>query len=168
MLGHSLHPMLVVFPLGLFPATVICDLLRLALRNPLFGIVAFWMLTFGIAGALAAAVPGFIDWLSIPEGTRAKRIGLRHMLVQITGLGFFVMSWWARIGLPLTHWAPLALALIGLSIILVGAWLGGELVQQHGIGVRREAGVNAPNSLSADHAAKTSKPVRGPTEPSPV
>ena len=46
------------------------------------------MIASGIIGALIAAVFGLIDWLGIPEGTRAKYIGLIHGLSKRRCGGF--------------------------------------------------------------------------------
>jgi uncharacterized membrane protein len=169
LLGHSIHPMLVALPMGLLPSAIICDILNMAIRNSVFGIVAFWMLTFGILGAIVAAVPGLVDWTAIPSGTRASRLGLYHLFVNVAGLGLFVASWCVRVfaRLPNAHWEPFVLALAGLALIFIGGWLGGELVEQHGMGVRRESALDAPSSWSVDHPSQR-KPVRRPTEPHPV
>lgn len=162
--------MLIVFPLGLLPSAVICDLLHQALHRQVFGPVAFWMLTFGIIGMLVAAIPGVIDFLAIPSGTRAARVALIHMFVNIVALGLFMFSWWARVwgNLPDSSWAPFTLAFAGLMVALVGGWLGGELVEQHGLGVRDEAALDAPLSLSVDHPRshpRARKPLTRPSEP---
>jgi len=71
-LGHPVHPMLIVFPLGLFSVAAIFDIIYVSTQNGHWADIAFWMIAAGIIGGLIAAVFGFIDWLSIPEGTRAK------------------------------------------------------------------------------------------------
>jgi uncharacterized membrane protein len=171
-LGHSIHPMLIAFPLGLLPSAVICDIIYLTTKNAAFRVTAFWMLTFGIIGAVAAAIPGLIDWLSIPSGTRAFRTGLFHMFAMIAASGLFILSWIARLWTYMPVGA-FVLALAGVLIALVGGWLGGELVQQHGMGVRPEAGLDAPSSLKLDYPSpKERQQLKGrepkPTEPQPV
>jgi uncharacterized membrane protein len=169
LLGHSVHPMLVVFPLGLLGVVPLFDVLAFVTKNAVFGPVAFWVLSIGLLGGFAAAVVGFVDWLSVPSGTRAYRVGLIHMFVNIVSMGFYILSWWARLfaHLPDRHWAPFVLALVGLATAVVGGWLGGELVEQHGIGVRDEAGLNAPSSLDAERFEERRGP-RRPREPQPI
>ena len=70
--------MLIVLPLGLFIAAVIFDGLYLWRGSAVFAAVGYWNIAGGIVGGLLAAVFGLIDWLAIPAGTRAKRIGLLH------------------------------------------------------------------------------------------
>src|ERR1051325_5219992 len=76
--GHPIHPMLIVLPLGLFIGAVVFDAVYLWKGFIGFAVVAFWNIAGGIVGGLLAAVFGLIDWLAIPSGTRAKRIGLLH------------------------------------------------------------------------------------------
>jgi hypothetical protein len=38
--------------------------------------IAYYLIAVGIVSGLIAAVFGLIDWLAIPAGARAKRIGL--------------------------------------------------------------------------------------------
>ncbi len=74
-LGHPVHQMLVIFPLGLLATSVLFDIIYLVSDNPVMASVSYWMMAAGIVGALLAAPFGTIDWLAIPKGTRAKRIG---------------------------------------------------------------------------------------------
>ena len=78
LLGHPIHPMLVVFPLGLLATAVIFDAIALARENGAWSGMAFYLIAAGVIGGLVAAVFGLIDWLAIPSGTRAKVIGLWH------------------------------------------------------------------------------------------
>ena len=44
----------------------------------IWGQAPFFDIAVGVIGGSRAAVFGFIDWLAIPSGTRAKTIGLWH------------------------------------------------------------------------------------------
>ena len=151
LLGHSIHPMLIVFPLGLLATAVIFDLLRIFLENSTFALVSYWLIAAGIVGGLMAAVFGWIDWLAIPTGTRAKNIGLTHGLVNTVVLALFAGSWYLRRDDPARpEMLASALAFAGAAVSLVGGWLGGELVERLGVGVHPGANANAPSSLSTD------------------
>src|SRR5262245_52793614 len=76
--GHSIHQMLIVFPLGLLGMGVVFDVVYLSTHDEVFTAVAYWMMVAGIAGGLVAAPFGLIDWLAIPSGTRAKAVGGAH------------------------------------------------------------------------------------------
>src|SRR5213595_918194 len=91
--GHPIHPMLIVFPLGLLATAVIFDIIRLSTGNGMWSGVAFWMIAAGIIGGLLAAVFGLIDWLAIPSNTRAKMIGLWHGFGNVVVVLLFAWSW---------------------------------------------------------------------------
>jgi len=149
-LGHPVHPMLIVFPLGLLATAVIFDILYLLTGNELFPIVSYWNITAGILGGLAAALFGFIDWLAIPGGTRAKSVGAWHGVGNVTVVVLFFLSWLLRQNFLNYEPSALALALsfAGGTLALVTGWLGGELVDRLGVGVDPGANVNAPSSIS--------------------
>ena len=72
-LGHPVHQMLIVFPLGALGAAVVFDIIGLISGGGArWHEIAFWMIAFGIITGLIAAVFGLIDWLGIPRGTRAS------------------------------------------------------------------------------------------------
>ncbi|MFD2762972.1 DUF2231 domain-containing protein [Micromonospora eburnea] len=148
-MGHGIHPILIVFPLGLLATAVIFDILYLATDRTSFQISAAQTMGIGILGGLLAGLFGFIDWRGIPAGTRAKRIGAAHGLGNVVVLALFAASWFQR--LAATNWDPSAGALIcsfvGIALAGVTGWLGGELVERLGVGVSDGAGVNAPSSL---------------------
>jgi uncharacterized membrane protein len=147
--GHAIHPILIVFPLGLLGTAAIFDALYLITSNRTLPIASFWMLVAGIIGAVVAALFGFIDWSNIPNGTRAKSIGLYHSVLMEITLILFAVGLYLRWSTPET---PATIATIcsfvGLAFALVGGWFGGELVERLGVGVSPDANLNAPNSLT--------------------
>ena len=154
-LGHPIHPMLIVFPLGLLATAVAFDIVGLVQAdNSWFGI-SYWMIAAGIIGGLVAAVFGLIDWVGIPSGTRAKTIGLLHGGTNVLVVLLFIGSWFIRGSATNTPSnGALTLSFIAVVLALVGGWLGGELVDRLGIGVDKGANPNAPNSLSGRPASE--------------
>lgn len=156
-LGHPMHQMLVVFPLGLLATAVIFDILHLITDRDGFAVASGYMIAAGLIAGLVAAVPGLIDWLAIPAGTRAKRVGALHGIGNVVVLLLFFGSWLARTG---SNWDPGVLAIVlglaGLAVSGATAWLGGELVGRLGVGVSDNAGLDAPSSLRGAAAARTS------------
>ena len=149
LLGHPVHPMLIVFPLGLFSTAVIFDLLYVTTANEEFAIVSFWAIAVGVIGGLAAGVFGVWDYLAIPGGTRARAVGMWHGGGNLVVIGLFGLSWLVRRDDPtyLPEILPLLLALAGAAISLVTAWLGGELVYRLRVGVDDGANLDASHSL---------------------
>jgi uncharacterized membrane protein len=165
--GHSLHAMLIVFPLGLLTTSVVWDICRLASHRRTWGVISFWTIVAGLVGALLAAVPGFIDWLSIPADSRAKKIGLYHMVLNLIVVGLFIASLAARWATPGGYadagFGRMVWGWIGVAIAVVSSWLGGELVERLGIGVNEDANPDAPSSLAPagrTRAAGRNSPLR--------
>jgi len=148
LVGHPLHPMLVVFPLGLLSTAVVFDLIYLVNDDVRWTEIAFYLIGAGLVGGLAAAIPGWIDWWAIPPQTRAKRVGLVHGAGNVVVLGLFIVSWLIRQPAPgAPSMRAIAAGLIGIVIVMGTAWLGGELVDRLGVGVDDGANLDAPNSL---------------------
>jgi uncharacterized membrane protein len=144
--------MLVVFPVGLLGMSVIFDLVYFANNEQIFEVVAYWMMIAGIVSGLVAAPFGLADWTKIPKGTRAKRVGAVHGIGNVVVVVLFLGSVLLRddaMAVPPT--AAYVCSFLGLGLALVTAWLGGELVDQLGVGVHDEAHVDAPSSLSRAH-----------------
>ena len=153
--GHPVHPMLVVFPLGLLATAVVFDVIRLATGNGYWAEIAFWMMAAGILSGLLAAPFGLIDWLAIPSDTRASRIGFVHGLGNVVVLGLFALSWWWRRDAPgVPDMLALTTSFLGFFLALVTGWLGGELVDRLGVGVDDGANLDAPSSLTHRRAIR--------------
>src|SRR3954452_13444882 len=158
LLGHPVHPMLIVLPLGLFISAVVFDGLYLWRGTLTFATVGYWNIAGGILAGLLAAVFGLIDWLAIPAGTLAKRIGLLHGGSNVLVVLGFAIVWWLRSTGPDN--APssgvFVIELLALVLGSVAGWLGGELVDRLGVGVDDGANLDAPSSLSG-RPAKASR-----------
>src|SRR5215210_2802477 len=150
LLGHPVHPMLIVLPLGLFIAAVVFDGVYLWRGSTSLATAAYWNIAAGIIGGLLAAVFGLVDWLAIPAGTRAKRIGLLHGGSNVVVVLIFALVWFMR-G-DTTDMGPTTslflLEVVALALGSVAGWLGGELVDRLAVGVDDGAHLDAPSSLS--------------------
>jgi uncharacterized membrane protein len=159
LLGHPIHPMLIVFPLGLLATSLIFDIIALAADNATLFIASYWMIAAGVIGGLLAAIFGLVDWLAIPNKTRAKEIGLWHGVGNVIVTALFAISWFLRRPTPDHPPATaLLLSVIAVGMALVTGWLGGELVNRLGVGVDDGAHVNSPSSLSGRPARQEDSP----------
>ena len=136
--GHPVHPMIIVLPLGLLPASVFADLLHHMIDDPTWGSFSFWLMVAGVLSGLLAGAIGFMDWKGLPVGTKARRVGAIHGLTNVVALVVFLTSLLLRFGDPSrpTPFAT-AVAVIALFIAILGGWLGGELVFRLGVGVHQ-------------------------------
>jgi uncharacterized membrane protein len=161
MAGHALHAQLIVFPLGLLGISPLWDILRLTTGRPMWGAVAYWTILAGVISALVAAVPGYLDYRKIPQGTRAHRVGRLHLILNLTIVGLFVASLLLREAGPRDYLAAGVPAMIpgwiAVALAVISGWLGGELVEVLGIGVHEDANPDAPSSV---RFAATGKAVR--------
>lgn len=131
--GHPIHPMLVVFPIGLFVFSFLCDLIYLGSHDPAWRDVAYYTMAGGIVGGLAAAIPGAVDFFTLTE-SRVRRIGAMHMAINIAVVVLYAVNLWMR---SASSSLMLSIWLSGVSVALLGVsgWLGGEMVYVHGVAV---------------------------------
>lgn len=126
-LGHPLHVMLTDLPLGAWTVAELSDLFAALSNSSAWTHTARASLGIGVAGALAAAIPGLADWSRL-EGTN-RRLALIHGLLNVTSVAIMTASMFRR-----PHAGKL-LSLIGYALTLTSARLGGELVYGRGVGV---------------------------------
>jgi uncharacterized membrane protein len=157
LLGHPIHQMLIVFPLGLLATSVVFDIVHLATGDGYWSEIAYWMIVSGLIGGALAAIFGLIDYTAIPRYTRAKRIAAIHGIGNAIVMGLFVISWALRENL-VSGIAPFVLSVAGLLLAGFTGWLGGELVDRLAVGVDEGAHVDAPSSLSKRPASERATP----------
>jgi uncharacterized membrane protein len=160
-LGHPIHQMLIPFPFGLLSSAVIFDIIYLIWGNPTMVVVSYWMIVGGIIGGLVAAPFGLIDWIAIPSGTRANRVGMLHGIGNVIVLLMFAGSLYLRytaggVNPYVPTAAALALSFAGCGLAGVTGWLGGELVDRLSVGVDNGAHLDAPSSLKGPVPHKSS------------
>ena len=143
--GHPVHPMIIPFPIALWVFSLVADLIFLWRGNPVWrDYIAFYTLLAGIIGAVAAAVPGFIDWLSLKDPGVVK-IANWHARLNVIALLVFAASFYLRTrgGSALVSGSyniPIALSVFGVILISISGYLGGEMVFKHGVGVDQQSG----------------------------
>ena len=133
--GHPIHPMLIVFPIGLLIFSLVCDFFSLYSDDPqTWATVAFYTMVGGFIGALAAAVPGLIDLLSLSD-RHVKHIGITHMTLNLIAVGLYAFNIWLRYNGTENTGTPMWLSVASVAILGVSGWLGAEMVHRHGVGV---------------------------------
>lgn len=135
--SHPIHPMLVVFPLGLWIAGFIFDLVAAASDNNLLWAAGFYAMVGGCVGAALAAIPGVIDLFSVvPPNSSGRRRGYMHAGLNVVALVLFTYLA-VRRGGPEVSPDNTSLWLQGAGFvgILVSGWWGATLVYRNQIGV---------------------------------
>ena len=140
--GHPFHPILVTIPIGAWVSSLVFDIAsRNADNGGELARGAYWLIAIGIIGALIAAVFGLLDFLALPRGTPAKRVGLTHLGLNLTVVALFVASfvWRADRGAELrTNAGLFVLSGVALCLLLISGWLGGRLAYRFGVRVADE------------------------------
>src|SRR5689334_4691448 len=131
---HPIHPMLVPIPIGCWILSFVCDLtFVLGAGATHWATVSFWSMLVGILGAIAAAVPGVLDMLSL-DGT-PKKIALTHMGLNIAVVLLYAMNFGMRVNGGGIAGLPLAFSIAAIVLLAVSGWLGGHMVYVHRVGV---------------------------------
>ena len=131
--GHPIHPMLVAIPIGLWVFSLVADLI--AMRSgaaDTWHAAALYTMVGGIIGALAAAVPGLIDLLSLRD-PGIKSTAIKHMGINLTVVALYVANAWLRRNGVSD--AAIVLSVIAVGMLAVSGWLGGKMVYVHGVAV---------------------------------
>jgi len=135
---HPIHPMLVAFPIGLLVFSLTCDLIQLSgWGGAVWADVALYTMAGGIVGALLAAVPGLIDLLSLSG--RPKTLGIWYMCINLLVVAIFAVDFWLRTTEVATSNTPVLLSVIGVALLCVSGWLGGQMVYVYGVAVEPQA-----------------------------
>jgi len=144
--GHPIHPMLVTIPIGLWLFSLVADLVGMrAADAQTWSTVALYSMVGGVIGALAAAVPGLIDLLSLKDRP-IQKTALIHMSINLTLVVLYAINAWTRFNHSVTGGVALALSVLGVAMLAVSGWLGGKMVFVAGVGVDTEQAAQTARS----------------------
>lgn len=133
--SHPLHPILVGFPIAFYIGTVIFDLLAVFTGDLEYAITGKYLHIAGIVGAVAAAIPGVIDYaFTVPPNSSGKKRAAKHGLINSGVLIIFAVALYLKYT-ELSPYTILILEIIGVGLTFVAGWLGGTLVYRNQIGV---------------------------------
>ena len=142
---HPIHPMLVPFPIALWIFSLVCDLIYvMGWGGAVWKEMAFYTMAGGLLGALAAAVPGYLDYrtTTVPA---IQKIGRWHMLINLSLVVLFAINLWLRMESEPGAALPVILSVVGVAMLSVSGWLGGELVYVHGAAVELQKATVSQN-----------------------
>jgi len=135
-LGHTLHPVMTDLPIGAWTSATALDLVggkesEVASRR---------LIALGILASVPTALSGFSDYSDTMGEER--RVGLTHAAFNVAALALFAASYGAR-----HNGSSLkgkGLSLLGMGAASVGAYLGGHLLLDMGVGVDHTAYESGP------------------------
>lgn len=152
-LGHPNHPVVVALPIGAWSLCGWYDARSVATRNPQDEYAADAGLRFGVVGALAAAATGLVQYLDTHGEVRRETAV--HAVLNNIALTVYLLSWAAR--RRGRRSLGRRLAGLGLSLVGVSGFLGGDIAFRHGVGVRPQAyrSPDRPASETSDAPVQT-------------
>jgi len=127
--GHAQHPVIIHFPIGLFIASVVFDLLAVWRKQPILAAVAYYNL-LGAALTLPLAIAtGLGAWQWQLEGATLKGNLRLHMICAVTSALLIFFLCWMRSRLRAKNISPgvsyVAVTLFALMAITLTGHLGG-------------------------------------------
>lgn len=135
-LGHTLHPVMTDLPIGAWTSATALDLIG----GKESEVAARRLIGLGILASVPTAMSGFSDYSDTMGEER--RVGLTHAAFNVAALALFGASYGAR-----RNGSSLkgkALSLLGMGAVSVGAYLGGHLSLDMGVGVDHTAYESGP------------------------
>lgn len=134
-LGHPIHPIIVIFPVAFLSSAAGTDLGYWLTRDPFWARASMWLIGLGALAGILAGLVGMVDFIRIPR-VRHRTAGWAHMATNIAALVLSLISFGLRLDDPATTILPigLTLSLVVATLLLVGGWFGGELTFRHKIG----------------------------------
>jgi uncharacterized membrane protein len=149
--------MIIPFPIALWVFSLVADLIYLWRGNPVWrDWIAFYTLLAGIIGGVVAAVPGLIDWLSITDKAIVKMANwharLNVIALLVFAAGFYLRTTSGSSLVSGSYTIPIALSVLGVVLITISGWLGGEMVFKHGVAVSSGSGATSEKTAEEKRA----------------
>ena len=131
-LGHPLHPVIVVVPIGAWSVTGWYDWRSARSADPRHEQAADAALRVGVVAAVGAAITGLAQFLDTRG--QARRETSVHAALNNVALSLYLASMGARA----TGRRPLGrkLSAVAFGLVSASGYLGGDLSYRHGVGVQ--------------------------------
>jgi uncharacterized membrane protein len=138
--GHPLHPLLVPIPIACFVGALLTDVVYWRTAGMQWANMSAWLLSVGLVVALFAVIAGAIDFLG-DRRVRSFPAAWIHGAGSGVALLLEIANAFVHSRDAYTSVVPdgLALSVVSVGIFAVTAWLGGELIYRHGVGVHAQS-----------------------------
>lgn len=131
-LGHALHPVLTLVPIGAWLSSSVLDVIGGKKSRP----AATRLIGTGILAAVPTALTGVAEWAATSDEP-ARRVGAVHAAANSVGLVLYAASFRAR--RRGHHLRGVGLGFAALSVVGASGFLGGHLAQARKVGTRDPA-----------------------------
>jgi uncharacterized membrane protein len=149
-----LHAVLGILPVGMWTFAQFADFMFFYVGGEQWSIAAFYAYAGGTLLAVAAAVPGLIDHVSLLD-RRARALSFFHMLSGVLAVALMAISTVLRWDLSPASVLAMLIASVGFLAMIVSVVLGLCLVHVFAVGVSTEAEsrvAEVPGTLGARSA----------------
>ena len=128
---------MVHFPLAFLIGAFAFDVASRLVGNPSLWLTGGRLALLGVATALLAAIPGFLDYFfTVPPKSSGKRRATWHMVLNLLVVVLYAAAVLLRRGSqPVPVGAVLALEGVGTVLLAISGYLGGVLITRNQIGV---------------------------------
>lgn len=140
-LKHPLHPAVTDLTVGAYIVVVALDVYYLVTNDAGLTRATDFVLVLALLSSVVAVVSGLTDWNE--TFGEERRTGILHGLLMVVVNVGFVTSLWLRVGAD-QRVPAIAISVLALAVLLVAAYLGGEMVFGYGTEVNRQAWADPP------------------------
>src|SRR5438093_4457009 len=129
--GHAQHPVIVHFPIALFIASAVFDILAKWRKEPILAAVGYFNLVGAAITVPLAIATGLGAWRWQLEGAALKGNLRLHLICALTSASLIFILWWMRSRLRAKGISPgtayAAVTFLALMMITLTGHLGGIL-----------------------------------------
>jgi uncharacterized membrane protein len=129
--GHAQHPVIIHFPIALFIASAVFELLAVWRKNPVLAAVAYYNLVGAVVTIPLAIATGLGAWRWQLEGAALKGNLRLHLICALTSASLIFFLCWTRSRLRGKGISPglayFAVTSLALMVITLTGHLGGIL-----------------------------------------
>jgi uncharacterized membrane protein len=129
--GHAQHPVIIHFPIALFIASAVFEVLSIWRKQPVLASVAYFNLVGAALTLPLAIATGLGAWQWQLEGATLKGNLRLHLICALTSACLIFILWWMRSRLRAKSISPgityFAVTLLALMAITLTGHLGGIL-----------------------------------------
>ena len=134
--------MLVHFPIVFWSCAIAADVAGMFTHGSLAAELAYGTLALGCASGLLAMIAGIFDFIELGKDSPARDTAVMHLMAMCCAWLIFLVALALR-GFPPR--SPVSIAALVTTVVAFltmafGAWLGGKLVYEFGVGSRKNSG----------------------------
>lgn len=156
---QELHPALVHFPIAFLPASILADAVGRATGSRALMDVGRATMPIAAASAAVAGIAGLVAQQTVELDDHTTDLLITHRNLNLGAIALTAAMAALRMGKRRPSLGYLAAGFAGIATVTYSAYLGGHMVYEHGVGVRKAGGLNEEVSpeLILDNASEAAE-----------